>query len=193
MHAEITGHHSSGIRAKTSKTRHFRSKKPKSENGWDCNRAVEQVFIKFSPYCRPEAGATANLRMMLQEIAGCIREIPFSGGRGTGFGCIAEICMLCPSPISSLDKFRETYKVIRKVAEDAKEGRQCPIAPGRERDAEEFMRKLRNFTSANGLQEIKKKAILPMGNGSGGCPVEFLAWKDIERISEYKLGTSWNF
>lgn len=193
MHSERTVHFSHPMRSKIRKAKHFRTKKPKTELGWDYSRALTELLKKFLPHCKFGPGNIAELRLMLEELAGCITGIPFSGRREKGFFCIGDICMLYPNPLDVLGKFRDSYKVIKRVADDAKAGRTCPVASGKEREMDEFLRKVRGLASADGLQAIRESALLEIRKGVTTYEIEFLDWGAIERISEDKLRSSWSF
>lgn len=168
----------------------FSRKKPKPARVWDPTRAISVALTKLSKKGRQEASATAHIRYVLQEIAQCILELPFSGQREKAFRCIVETCMLYPKPHNMLMQFRNSLFTARRVAETVKAGRSYPIAPGKEHEAAEFMRKLRRFTSLQGLESIRRMALNGVSGAFNNCQIEFVSWEDVEKICELRVGLS---
>jgi hypothetical protein len=118
----------------------------------------------------------------LDELASCFQQLTFYGSKKKCLCTVAEICVAYPKPMLMLGKFRDAYKLMAKIAEDAKAGRRCELAAGREAEAESFLQNLRRFTNITGLREMRRNACMSMKGGFSTCKIDFPTWEQVERL-----------
>ena len=146
----------------------------------DYGKTIALITKRFSSVDKTNA---VWFRTTLEEIADSLSAIPFKVSKRRLLCLIAETCLLYKSPSQILDGFRRSYAVLREIAKTVDAGRKCPVSPGKEKEAEDFARKVRKFGSLSGLTRIRTYAALST-NGSGSTyGIEFVSLYEFKEIT----------
>lgn len=146
----------------------------------DYSRTIALITKRLSSVDRTNA---VWFRTSLEEIAGHLSAIPFGVDKRRLLCLIAETCLLYREPSKILEGFRGSYAVLDEIAKTAGAGKKFPLVPGKEREAEDFARRVRRFGSLHGLTGIRANASLGMNGNGSTYEIEFVTMHKFREIS----------
>jgi len=123
------------------------------------------------------------IKVAVPEIMDSILAIPFKEDKRRIIRLVAETCILYKDPCRILDGFRSSFAVLKDITENADAGKKYPTSPGKEKEAEDFARRVRMFTSIYSLTRIRTKAALSMNGNGATYEIEFVSMQELKDIS----------